>query len=132
MMGMDGREPETTEEPVRWVGSSRRDLRALPDEVRQAFGRALYQAQIGRKADAAGPLKGFGGAGVLEIVEDSDRRTYRAVYTVRSAGAVYVLHVFQKKSRHGVATPRDDLESVRERLKDAEQDYRARLEQGGS
>ena len=92
--------------PLIWVGSSRRDLRGFPDEVQDAIGYALYLVQIGQTPLAAKPLHGFGGASVLEIVEDFDRDTYRAVYTVRFAGVVYVLHVFQKKSKRGRATCR--------------------------
>jgi phage-related protein len=89
--------------PVRWVGSSKEDLRDFPEEVRRRVGGALWEAQIGRKAPYAKPLKGFGGASVLEIVDDFDGDTFRAVYTVRFAKAVYVLHAFQKKSRRGAA-----------------------------
>jgi phage-related protein len=104
--------------PVRWVASSRRHLRALPKSVRQKVGFALYLAQHGQKHESAKPLRAFGGAGVLEVVEDYDRGTYRAVYTVRFSEAVYVLHVFQKKSKHGIATPKRDLELIRARLQE--------------
>jgi phage-related protein len=104
-----------------WVGSSKRDLMALPASVVDVFGYAFYLAQIGRKHDQAKPLKGFGSAGVLEVVEDRGGNTYRGVYTVRFPARVFVLHVFQKKSKHGVATTREDLNLVRERLKRAEQ-----------
>jgi phage-related protein len=109
--------------PVRWVGSSREDLRGFPDEVRKRVGGALWDAQAGLKAPFAKPLKGFGGAGVLEIVDDFDGDTYRAVYTVRFAGAVYVLHAFQKKSRRGAATPKTELNLIEQRLKRARKDY---------
>lgn len=105
--------------PVRWVGNSRRNLRVLPKRVRQKIGFALYFAQHGQKHKAAKPLKGFGGAGVLEVAEDVDRGTYRAVYTVRFADAVYVLHVFQKKAKHDITTPTRDLELIRTRLQEA-------------
>ena len=111
--------------PVRWVGSSYDDLLALPDEVRREVGYALYVAQSGDKADHAKPLKGLGG-GVLEVVEDYDGDTYRAVYTVRFESAVYVLHAFQKKSKRGIATPKKDLELIEARLKAAK-----RMEEGG-
>jgi phage-related protein len=104
-----------------WVGSSKRDLLALPEEVVDVFGYALYLAQRGRKHDQAKPLKGFGSADVLEIVEDWGRSTYRAVYTVRFERAVFVLHVFQKKAKHGIATPQSDLDLIQRRLKVAEQ-----------
>ena len=93
----DDTEPQ--EKPVEWVGSSRRDLKRFPKAVRTVFGQALFDAQRGQKHPDAKPLKGFGGAGVLEVVEDDDGNTYRAVYTVRFAGIVYVLHAFQKKSK---------------------------------
>jgi phage-related protein len=85
------------------------------------MGHALYLAQQGEKSGNAKPLKGFKGAGVLEIVEDSESGTYRAVYTVKLAERVYVLHAFQKKSRKGVATPKEDIELVKSRLKIAEE-----------
>ena len=109
--------------PVRWVGCSKEDLRSFPEEVRRQVGGALWDAQLGLKAPFAKPLKGFRGAGVLEIVDDFDGDTYRAVYTVRFAGAVYVLHAFQKKSKHGIATPRAELDLIERRLKRAREDY---------
>ncbi len=107
--------------PLAWVGSAKKDLLALPDEVIDDFGYALHVAQTGRKHERAKPLHGFGSAGILEIVEDWRGNTYRAVYTVRFSVAVFVLHVFQKKAKHGIATPRQDMELIRERLKVAEQ-----------
>ena len=92
----------------------------MPDEVQQGFGFALYQAQIGSLHPDAKPLKGFGSAGTLEIVEDWHGNAYRAVYTVRFADAVYVLHCFQKKSKHGIETPSADMNLIRARLKEAE------------
>jgi phage-related protein len=106
--------------PLYWVGSSKKDLLEMPSEMQDAFGYALYLAQAGRKSEHAKPLRGFGSAGILEVVEDWHGDTYRAVYTVRIADAVYVLHCFQKKSKKGVATPRPDVEKIRERLKAAE------------
>ena len=106
--------------PLRWVGASKKDLLAMPDDVIDVFGFALHLAQAGKKHDQAKPLKGFGGAGVLEVVEDHLGDTYRAVYTVKIADAVYVLHCFQKKSRHGIETPKHDLDLIRERLKAAQ------------
>lgn len=94
---------------------------ALPEEVIDTFGYALYLAQTGKKHEQAKPLHGFGSAGVLEIVEDRRGNAYRAVYTVRFAAAVFVLHVFQKKAKSGIATPKQDIELIRERLKVAEQ-----------
>ena len=103
-----------------WVGSSKKDLLALPIRVRKFFGHALDFAQRGDQHDAAKSLKGFGGAGVIEIVEDGIGGTYRAVYTVRIAGAVFVLHCFQKKSKSGISTPKADILIIRARLKVAD------------
>ena len=107
--------------PLYWVGSSKRDLLSLPRPVVDLFGFALYLAQDGRKHEQAKPLRGFGSAGVLEVVEDWDRSTYRAVYTLRFEGVVFVLHMFQKKSKRGAATPKADIDLIRKRLKAAEQ-----------
>jgi phage-related protein len=112
-----------TPKPVLWTGSSRTDLSAFPPKVRYRVGGALWDAQIGEKSPAAKPLKGFGGAGVLEVVDDFDGDTYRAVYTVRFAGAIYVLHAFQKKSRSGIATLQSDIDLIRRRLAQAEVEY---------
>jgi len=106
--------------PLYCVGNSKKDLLALPEEVIDVFGYGLYLAQNGRKHDQAKPLKGFGSAGVLEIVEDWEGSTYRAVYTVRFELAIYVLHVFQKKAKRGIATPKSDLDLIRNRLRVAE------------
>ena len=110
-----------TARPLYWVGSTKRDLMALPATVVDVFGYALYLAHTGRKHEQARPLKGFGSAGVLEVVEDREGSTYRAVYTVRFTERVFVLHVFQKKSKRGIATPKEELNLIRERLKRAEQ-----------
>jgi phage-related protein len=109
--------------PVRWVGSSKKDISVFPVDVRRRLGGALWEAQIGRKAFYAKPLKGFGHAGVLEIVDDFDGDTFRAVYTVRFAKAIYVLHAFQKKAKRGVTTPKADLDLIGRRLKRAREDY---------
>jgi len=116
-------EDEPSPKAVRWLGSSRDDLRGFPEEVRNRVGGALWEAQLGRKAPYAKPLKGFGGAGVLEVVDDFDGDTYRAVYTVRFAGVVYVLHAFQKKSKRGIATPRQEIALIKQRLQRAREDY---------
>jgi len=113
----------TSDKPLFWIGSSRNDLKDCPAEVQNAMGYALHWAQRGGKSPDAKPLQGFGGAGVLEVVDDFDGDTYRTVYTVRFTDAVYVLHVFQKKSRKGIATPKQDIELVRARLKRAEDHY---------
>lgn len=108
------------EKPLAWLGSSKKDLMALPMKVRKFFGHALDFAQHGEQHNAAKVFKGFGGAGVLEVVEDDQGGTYRAVYTVKFREAVFVLHVFQKKSKSGIATPKPELDIIRERLKVAE------------
>ena len=108
------------EKPLAWLGSSKKDLMALPVGVRKFFGHALDFAQRGEQHDAAKVLRGFGGAGVLEIVENDQGGTYRAAYTVKFREAVFVLHVFQKKSKSGIATPKPDMDIIRERLKVAE------------
>ena len=108
------------EKPLEWIASSYKDLMALPPDVRRRFGYALSLAQMGDQDDAAKVLKGFGGSGVLEIVEDDAGGTYRAVYTVKFAEAVFVLHCFQKKSKSGIATPKPDMDIIRARLRVAE------------
>jgi phage-related protein len=108
------------EKPLEWIASSHKDLMALPLEVRRFFGFALSLAQAGDRHDASKVLKGFGGAGVLEVVESDVGGTYRAVYTIKFAEAVFVLHCFQKKSKHGIATPKEDMDIIHARLKVAE------------
>ena len=102
------------------MGQSREDLKEFPETVQAKIGRALLKVQYGSKPASAKILSGFHGAGVLEIRADYDSDTYRAVYTVRFAEAVYVLHTFQKKSRHGIQTARQDIDIVQARLKQAE------------
>lgn len=114
---------EVQPKPVRWVGSSKKDLSDFPADVRRRVGGALWDAQLGLKSPYVKPLKGFGDAGVLEIVDDFDGDTYRAVYTVRFARVVYVLHAFQKKSKRGIATPKAELDLIGLRLKRAREDY---------
>jgi phage-related protein len=109
-----------TDKPLEWIGSSYKDLLALPTEVRRAFGFALSLAQAGDQHDDTKVLKGFGGAGVLEVVENDIGGTYRAVYTVKFAEAVFVLHCFQKKSKRGIATPKADMDIIHARLRIAE------------
>jgi phage-related protein len=106
--------------PLYWMGSSRKDLKAMPVEVQTAVGFALHVAQSGRRHEHAKALSGFGSAGVLEVVETVQDGTYRAVYTVKLARAVYVLHCFQKKSTRGIATPKPDMDLIGERLKTAQ------------
>ena len=103
-----------------------KDLKAFPDEVQDVIGYALYAAQRGEKAPQAKVLTGFGSAGVLEIVDDYRTDTYRAVYTVKFSDLVYVLHVFQKKSKKSSATTRADIELLNHRLKAAREDYAKR------
>jgi len=106
---------------VLWAGSSKKDLMAMPDEVKSAFGFALYLVQQGKKHQNAKPLKGFSGAGVLEVVEDCLGDTFRAVYTVKIAENIYVLHCFQKKSKRGIETPKQEIDLIRDRLKMAQE-----------
>lgn len=115
--------------PVFWIASSKKDVREFPKAVRQTVGQALFDAQTGGKHPSAKPLKGFKGSGVLEVVEDDDGNTYRAVYTIKFAGIVYVLHAFQKKSKSGIKTPTEEIERVKARLKEAEKDYAEWVEQ---
>ena len=110
--------------PLDFVGSSREDLKEFPDEVKQDIGYVLFEAQQGQKPSSAKPLKGFGGAGVLEIIEHFDGDTYRAVYTVKFREVVYVLHCFQKKSKSGIKTSQQDLDLIQQRLRVAEEDYK--------
>ena len=102
---------------LHWVGSVRKDILAMPEPVMQIFGYALHVAQQGTKHPQTKVLKGFGSAGVLEIVESDDGNTYRCVYTVKFTPAIYVLHCFQKKSHKGIETNRRDMDLIRDRLK---------------
>ncbi len=113
---MDGRKGTKS---VVWLGDSLKNVRGFPSEVRDVMGYGLYLAQKGGKHPDAKPLRGFGGSGVVEIVEDYDGNTFRSVYTIKLAGAVYVLHAFQKKSKKRIATPKHDLDLIKDRLKQA-------------
>jgi len=115
-----------SERPIIWVGSSRRDLRAFPRDVRRDIGQSLYAAQQGETDPSAKPLKGFGGGSVIEIVAEHRSDTWRAVYTVRYPEAIYVLHAFQKKSKRGIATPKRDIDLIRRRLAEVERLHRER------
>ncbi len=109
--------------PIRkliWVASSKKDLMDMPEEIRHEFGYGLHIVQLGEMPDMAKPLKGFGSAGIQELVESDASGTYRAVYTVRLRHAVYVLHCFQKKAKHGIATTQQDIDLIHARLKMAE------------
>jgi phage-related protein len=113
---------------LRWMGSSLKDLKSFPPEVRSDIGYALYAAQNGELDPAAKPLKGFAGASVIEIVARFSGDTWRVVYTVRLQSAVYVLHAFQKKSKSGVATPKKENDLIYQRLAAAERDHKERTE----
>ena len=125
---MKGKRPD--QKPCIFIGSSLKDLKRFPAKVKNRIGFALNEVQEGGEPIAAKALRGFGGRAVLELVDDFDSDTYRAVYTVRFAGVVYVLHAFQKKAKRGVATPQQDVELIKSRLRDAELHYRARTEKG--
>jgi phage-related protein len=116
--------------PVVWIGRSKDDISELPTEVKLVFGQALYLAQIGRKHPEAKPLTGIE-SGVLEVVEDFNKNTYRAVYKVQLGEVVYVLHVFQKKSKSGKATPKPDIYLIKSRLTLAKQDHERRTKAKG-
>lgn len=120
---------ETERTPLKWIGSSRKDIGKFPDEVKKAVGFALHIAQTGEKPANAKPLKDFGGASVLEIVDNFDTDTYRAVYTVKFDERVYVLHCFQKKSKSGIKTPQKDIDLIKSRLKKAEEEHRKWLDE---
>jgi len=109
--------------PLEWIASSFDDLKDFPEEVQQSIGYALYRAQSGQKHPKAKPLKGFKGSGVLEVVTDFDGDTYRSVYTVKFEGVVYVLHCFQKKSKRGIETTKQDINLIESRLKLAQERY---------
>src|SRR4030067_1192259 len=114
---------ESVLKPVRWVGSSRRDLRAFPAPVRRDVRQALYAAQWGEEYPSVKALQGFGGRSVLEIVAPYAGDTYRAVYTVRFENAIYVLPAFQKKSQTGASTPKKEIDLIQQRLAAAESEY---------
>jgi len=117
--------------PIRWVGSAKRDLDGMPEDVKDVFGHAIDIAQSGGRHPDAKAMSGFGSAGVVEVVEDHRGDTYRAVYTVKFAGWIYVLHCFQKKSKSGIKTPKEDIDLINIRLKAAKSDFEAlKLRQG--
>jgi phage-related protein len=118
------------EKPLIWIRSSLSDLEDFPDEVQEHVGYALSAAQFGGKHPDAKPWKGDG-SGVFEVVEDFRGDTFRAVYTVRFAEAVYVLHAFQKKSTKGIATAQADRGLIARRLKDAIEDHKERYGKAG-
>jgi phage-related protein len=112
--------PDPPHKPLEWVGRSLEEFRELPEKVRRSFGFSLRLVQAGIRPDSVKPLKGFGGAGVLEVIENFDGNTFRAVYTVRLAGVVYVLHCFEKKSKKGIQTPKHTIDLIHQRLAFAE------------
>lgn len=117
--------PTLPRKPIKWVGSAKRDLDGMPGDVQDVFGHAIDLAQAGGRHPDAKALSGFGSAGVLEVVEDFRGDMFRAVYTVKFSGWVYVLHGFQKKSKSGIKTPKEDLDLIKARLKAAAQDFEA-------
>ena len=121
-----------TLKPVFWIGSTKADLSALPEDVRDEVGQALYEAQKGQRHPSAKPLRGYGGASVLEVISDHAGDTYRAVYTVKWPAGIYVLHVFQKKSKSGISTPKAELNLIDGRLKRLQElhDEAARKQKG--
>lgn len=117
--------PTQPRKPLKWVGSAKRDLDGMPEDVKDVFGHAIDLAQAGGRHQDAKALSGFGSAAVLEVVEDCRGDTYRAIYTVKFSDWVYVLHCFQKKSKSGIKTPKEDLDLIKARLKAAAQDFEA-------
>jgi phage-related protein len=114
--------------PIIWIGSSKKDFMEFPDGVRNEMGHALYIAQKGEKHRDAKPLKGFGGGSVIEIVQSDARGAYRTVYTVQMEKAGIILHAFQKKSKTGIKTPKQEIDLVEQRLKTAHQKYKEWLD----
>ncbi len=131
-MGIMQRMSKQARKPLKWIGSAKRDLDSMPEDVKDLFGHAIDLAQAGGKHQDAKALSGFGSAGVLEVVEDFRSDTYRAVYTVKFAGWVYVLHCFQKKSKSGIKTPKEDMDMINARLKAAKQDFENWQKQQGA
>lgn len=131
-MGIMQRMSKQARKPLKWIGSAKRDLDSMPEDVKDLFGHAIDLAQAGGKHQDAKALSGFGSAGVLEVVEDFRSDTYRAVYTVKFAGWVYVLHCFQKKSKSGIKTPKEDMDMINARLKVAKQDFENWQKQKGA
>ncbi len=99
-----------------WMGNSKKAVSGFPAEVKRLMGQALYFAQIGSRVSNTKMMKGFG-SGVYEILRDYRTDTFRAVYTVQFAKRIYVLHVFQKKSKSGIKTPKEDIDLIKNRLK---------------
>ena len=131
-MGIMQRMSKQARKPLKWIGSAKRDLDSMPEDVKDLFGHAIDLAQAGGKHQDAKALSRFGSAGVLEVVEDFRSDTHRAVYTVKFAGWVYVLHCFQKKSKSGIKTPKEDMDMISARLKAAKQDFENWQKQKGA
>lgn len=126
---MSKKVPPLPVKPLRWIGPSKEELIEFPVPVVKEMGHALHIVQTGGKPETAKPLRGFGGAGVLEIVEDYRGDAFRAVYTVKLAGTVYVLHCFQKKSKSGKETPKPTLQLIKQRLKTAMERHQQKKEE---
>jgi phage-related protein len=120
--------PADTLRPLFWIRSSKRDYRAFPARVQDNLGFELFLTQTGQHPPSAKPLKRIG-TGTIELVENHDGDTYRAVYTIRYREAVYVLHAFKKKSKRGSKTPQSDIDLIKRRLRDAEQDHAVRFKE---
>lgn len=110
--------------PLIWIASSKKDLSDFPEDVKKTMGYGLHQAQIGKKSDNAKPLKGFGGADILEIIDEDASGTYRTVYTVKFKDVILVLHAFQKKSKQGIKTPEQDINLIKNRFKQGQELYK--------
>ena len=113
--------------PLEWMRSSKKDLKEFPVPVQKEMGIGLHVAQLGQKPKNAKPLQGFGGTGVMEMVEEHDGDTYRAIYTVKFTKMMFVLHAFQKKSKKGIATPKADMGLIEQRYKDAVEVYKKKF-----
>lgn len=118
----------STIKPLEWIGSSKKDLLAMPQEIRKMIGHSLHLAQIEEEDIDSKPLNGFGSAKVREIVKSDSEGTYRGIYTVKFEEAVYVLHIFKKKSKTGIKTPQQEINLIKSRLKDAEFLHKSRIE----
>jgi phage-related protein len=120
--------PAPARKPLHFVASSIKDLRGLPEEVKDVFGAALLDAQYGEHPEGARPFGEGVSREVMKLVEDYDGNTYRAAYTVALPSAVYVLHVFTKKSKQGIGTPRPDKDAIRSRLQAAKEHHATHYE----
>ena len=103
-----------------WMGSTREDLKKFPEKVQEEMGHGLYLAQMSDRHNHAKTLSGLGNAKVIELRENDRSGTYRIVYTIEMAECIFVLHTFQKKSKSGITTPKQEIDLVKRRLKEAE------------